>query len=384
MRVGFWSIAIAGFAALPAAAASAAVPCPTLARLGELSLPPADRVDRFKRGNPGDPLLRNVVINADYRQLSIGLDAYLGYGPEADKQGPPNWWALAHAASTTAGLTLELVSRALTLLGDMSHRNIAGLTSDRRRAAFVPLTPTIVKNAANYLNAKLRVAFEARDPQIASRVAADFQNVYVGFAAGNLFIYREEGELMTRFLTQAAASPSCAVNVDGLRTAGEWKDVDPYGLVRAGLKLLVQARTEPDAKAKAELIHRSSLLIGFQEQWMVQSKVFDKYQLAPIFESFRGDIADGHGVFKLVDGNWAHFPVRMGVRNAEGRALTMAEFDVAWKRPDGTYKFSPAVLPTGAESSDQGTIRAYFRDRLTRSPTSKMYLPLAGPFGLLK
>ena len=47
--------------------------------------------------------------------------------------------------------------------------------------------------------------------------------------------------------------------------------------------------------------------------------------LAPIFESFRVDLVDAHGAFKLVDENWAEFTVRMGIRSKE-KALTRLEF----------------------------------------------------------
>ncbi len=354
----------------------AADPPPCLVLSKELALPPLDRTSRFSTPKYADPLIRNTVINRDYRMQALALNAYLGY--PSGTSGAANWWALAHSASNTAGRTIEVVSAALKVLDDLIAGNLNDIEADKGYAKLLLATPGMPANAVSYGRAKLEEAYRTKNVALLNAIRDDFRNIYVGFVAGNLAIYREVGELMTPFLTEAAASPTCTVNVDGLRSPSAWAATDPSGLVRAGLQLLVQARTVADPAKRAELVHKSSLFIGFQEQWMLQLKVYDKFKLAPIFESFRVDLVDAHGAFKLVDENWAEFTVRMGIRS-KGKALTRLEFDKAWKRVDNTYKFSPTSLPSLIEGAGAGTIPAYFRDRLVKAPASKMFETLEGP-----
>jgi len=364
-----------GFPSIESLDLSPIAPCFLSSASGPIEPPPKDIREWLK--SHGDPILRNLAITLNYHYNARALNQYIGGPPTY-----PNWWAFGQNASSLAGEMIRSLQDGLKILSDLRNSNPFEISTRVGELQKMALRPGVVGNS-------LRIVLEEVETLLASpsgtslnafksaieQKEQELRQLYGGMVAGNYFIYEEVGSLMSAFLMAVSTAPDCRIDVETLRTQQEWERTDPKGILREALRKYQAARSEKDPARKKQLVYEANLLVGFQEQMMIQQRVFDRNGLGRLMAPFRNAIRDGVGTYTLIDGNWSVFPLRMGFRSLDrpGEPMGQGEFERRFGGVGARSTLTPELIlklladGTISDRPDHaGTVPAYFRNRMER------------------
>lgn len=203
----------------------------------------------------GDPIARNLQITQCYADLSRAVAQRTG--------ASSNWCTFATWASKQAGQTIRR---------EDLHRAWEGLaaTSPAVGQAAANLARAAQKLGARQHNAEIvRTAWAILDP----RAALDSASAAV--ARGNQKVFAEIGREFARFaancLPDDASRPASLDTFCAALRSGPPPEGQDY--LRQAFTCYYQARFEPDAKQRAELILLANLAIGCHEQTRLQPEI---------------------------------------------------------------------------------------------------------------
>ncbi len=213
-----------------------------------------------------DPIARNRLITQAYHDLAVALRRHL--------RGGANWCAVATWASRQAGQSIR---------GEDLRRALERLLRESREALL----------AAETLQAESALINEEGPESLAGAVAtvrdalspaAAFDRVAAAVARGNQKVFAEIGLAFARYLALFDDGPPTPVTLaaflDGLRPGDP---PDGQRLLRDAFSHYTAALSEPDEKARAELMLLANLEIGFHEQTRLQPEIRAAMD-APIYE----------------------------------------------------------------------------------------------------
>ncbi len=221
---------------------------------GELRVPTPDDVLRIAA--LADPVLRNYQITQAYHEMAVGLARHL--------PGGANWCTVATWASRQAGQSIrrEDLRRTLERLLRESREALAAAEALQAESAIVR------QDATESLAGAVAALREAISP------AAAFDRTAAAVARGNRMVFEEICLEIARFLALFDNSPPNAAALDsfldGLRPGDP---PDGQRLLRNAFTHYHAAMSEPDAKARAELMLLANLEIGFHEQARLQPEI---------------------------------------------------------------------------------------------------------------
>lgn len=215
--------------------------------------------------NP-DPVLRNYQITQAYHETAVGMSRLL--------PGGANWCAVATWASRQAGHSIrrEDLRRMLERLLRESREAREAAEALQAEGALVREEPT--ESLAGALDA-LR---DAISPSAAFGRTAD------AVARGNRKVFEEICLEFARFLALFASGPPDTAARDAF--LGSLRPGDPpdgQRLLRDAFTHYLMAMSEPDRKARAELMLLANLEIGFHEQARLQPEIREAMD-APVYE----------------------------------------------------------------------------------------------------
>ncbi|MCB9121351.1 MAG: hypothetical protein H6640_16620 [Caldilineaceae bacterium] len=221
--------------------------------------PPPTVADVERIAALADPVVRNLQITQCYFELSTAVASRIGPGA--------NWCTFATWASRQAGQTIRKEDLARTLEAKLRYGPAAaplpeGAAGDAAPAATVDET-----------------IWQVLDP------TAPFDRAGDAVARGNLKVFAEIGHEFARFCATclendaydgAALDAFCA----GLRP-GDPPDGQHY--LRAAFARYYDARFEPDAGRRAQLLLLANVEIGFHEQTRLQPEIVAAME-APVID----------------------------------------------------------------------------------------------------
>ncbi len=320
--------------------------------------------------NNGDPVFRNQLITRNYKESSDALNHYLGGNDDF-----PNWWSFGYNASKLAGNYIKSIGETLKLIREVQNGNLINIGKNLDKIEKIIKSSGLSLKDINLMRdslAQKNSSLKIKDYLL--QIESDLENLHLGLSLGNYQIFNEVGILISHFLEMAVKNENCIVNIQQLKSNDEWKRIDPHSFLRTALDKYQQARLTNDKETKKTLIHQANLLIGFQEQFMIQKKVFDKYNLVKTFRHLRSSIKDQIGSYDLVKDNWAEFPKRMGFVSKidHTKFMSTKEFNKEFLNKDGDLNLTPdqviELVERGFISEYiPGTIPAFFKERINRS-----------------
>ncbi len=213
-----------------------------------------------------DPIARNRQITQAYHDLAVALARRLPDGA--------NWCAVATWASRQAGQSIR---------GEDLRQALARLVHESREALLAAETleaesALINEDATESLAGAVAAVRDALSP------AAAVDRVAEAVAHGNQKVFAEIGLAFAHFLALFDDGPpapaALAAFLDGLRPG---EPPDGQRRLRAAFGHYYAALSEPDEKARAELMLLANLEIGFHEQTRLQPQIRAAMD-APIYE----------------------------------------------------------------------------------------------------
>ncbi len=228
-------------------------------------LPPAIAEVQQITANP-EPVLRNLQITQCYHELSLAMAALTG--PLA------NWCTFATWASKQAGQSIRQEDLARTL------ERLIQDTPDAQQAAqaTAAIALEVGGEQGRSVPGAAQALWQALNP------LAAFSRVSDAVARGNRKVFGEIGYEFARFLALFSASQPSALQLEefyaGLQP-GDPPDGQRY--LRQAFGRYHQALSEPNSKARAELMLLANIEIGFHEQTRLQPDILEAME-APIYD----------------------------------------------------------------------------------------------------
>ncbi len=221
--------------------------------------PPPTVADVERIAALDDPVVRNLQITQCYFELSAAVAQRIGPGA--------NWCTFATWASKQAGQTIRKEDLARTLEAKL-----------RAGPAAAPLPEGVVGDAAPAAPVAETI-WQVLDP------TAPFDRASDAVARGNLKVFAEIGHEFARFCaTCLAGDTHDAATIDafcaGLRP-GDPPDGQHY--LSDAFMCYYDARFEPDAGRRAQLLLLANLEIGFHEQTRLQPEIVAAME-APVID----------------------------------------------------------------------------------------------------
>ena len=261
-----------------------------------------------------DPVLRNLLITQTYHELARAVAVRTGLCA--------NWCTFATWASKQAGQTIrnEDFARLLEAVLDSSFSAQAApeLTVAAQSLGSDRAEDEVQESVADLLNP-----------------LGAFKRASVAVARGNRKVFAEIGHEFARFLAAVEGPspvPDVALNayLAGLR---DGEPPDGQRLLRQAFTRVALAFSEPDAKAKAELLLCANVEIGLHEQTRLQPEIAAALNAALLSpREFRGRLIDALFPKSRWSTRWRLFWHRLLGRPHPFDAIADRLFDEARRR----------------------------------------------------
>jgi len=220
-----------------------------------VTVPTVDEVKQIC--DVADPILRNLQITQCYHELSQGFARVT--------VAAANWCSFATWASKQAGQTIRREDL-LRAFEDLFHRS-------REISAALESSASHTPNRGRPRDplALRETICRVLDP------APAFERASEAVAHGNKKVFEEIGREFARFLATFREDPG----VGSESTAQFCADLRPgeppegQGLLREAFATYCEARSQSDAKARAELMLFANLLVGLHEQTRLQPEIIE-------------------------------------------------------------------------------------------------------------